>query len=138
MAFQIGTTDVTAQLKPGQTMHVGAERNWNIPPYFCMASNTMKHKKVERYDGLAMVLADLPTPATWLFWNLVHKRNPDTNVAIFKSKDQNESKRITKAYKVLSQKNLVKRIKRQHYLINPTVVIPIYTYDTVLDHWHIL
>jgi len=136
MAFQIGTTEVTAHIENGQTVTVGPQRNRNIPPYNCIAADIMKYKKVERYDGLEMVLAVLPAPATWFFWNLVHKRNPDTNVSQFKAKDINESKRITKAYNELQNKDLIKRVKRQHYLINPKVIIPIKTYNEVLEHWH--
>jgi len=42
----------------------------------------------------------------------------------------------TKAYKELQKKDLIKRVKRQHYLINPKVIIPIKTYNEVLEHWH--
>lgn len=82
------------------------------------------------------VYRDLPRSAHSFFWKLARNMDPKNNIAQYIAKDINESKWITKAYKVLSQKNLVKRIKRQHYMINPTAIIPALTYDTVLEHWH--
>lgn len=76
--------------------------------------------------------------ATWLWWELVDIRNIDTNVAILRGKTQSQyiKSKISKAYKELARYSLVHRFKREHYLINPSAMLPNFkNYVSVAERW---
>jgi len=80
------------------------------------------------YEGLDMfpILEQLSAPATWMWWKLAQLRNETTNVTILRSGELSiyERRKLTKGFKELKTKQLIKRIKREHYLINPNALLP--------------
>lgn len=74
--------------------------------------------------------------AHWLFWTLAENVNVLNNITVFRAKNNVEAKKVTVGYKELFDLNLVRRIKRQHYLINPNAVIPHFDYyEEVVKGW---
>jgi len=89
------------------------------------------------YVDFANVMRNLSKSATWLWWGLVEKRNNLTNECIFKSKNGIEAKKVSKGYKELRKANLIIRVRRQHYLINPYVyLVDSSTYMEVKNRWN--
>ena len=74
--------------------------------------------------------------AHWLLWSLIENRNKQDNIAIFKPTNKVEINKVTVAYKELYSLGLVRRVKQQHYLINPNAFLPLFEeYDTVVRVW---
>jgi hypothetical protein len=76
--------------------------------------------------------------ATWLLWKLVRLCDTKTNMVILCNKELSttERQRVSAAYSLLNQDNIVIRTKREHYLINPKIFLPKNdSFDEVLEHW---
>ena len=99
-----------------------------LPAYSCIGDNMDYTTRIIGYPKLFSVLRDLSNKGTWLFWTLIMKRNPNTNIAIYKAASVAEVATVARAYKELYALNLVTRIKRQHYIVNPHVMFP------MIDH----
>lgn len=86
-------------------------------------------------DGLPMVklLGEMNGGATWFFWQLMGVRNQTTNECHFTVKDLNrtEQNKLSRGFKELHGKNILKRVRKELYMINPNAVIP--TKDNFLD-----
>jgi len=80
-------------------------------------------------------LQTITPTARWLFWSVAGTLDKATNVAVLKPQTKTEANKLSRAYKELNQKGMMIRIKPAHYIINPTAVIPIHTYRTVLEQW---
>lgn len=114
-------------------------RKHAVPAYSRIGGNMEYQTKEKSYPNLFAVLKDLSKNGTWFFWTLTEKRNIKTNVAIVKAENAAESRRITQAYQELSSLDIVKRIKQQHYLMNPKVMLPdTEEYPAVKTHWESL
>ena len=111
----------------------------HVPAYDRIGGNMEYRSPVKGYEGLYQTLSRLSKIASWLLWNLVENRNSITNIAVMKAKTPLESKNISLAYKELEKFNLVRRIQRQQYLINPMAFIPKPGYyEEVLTQWKAL
>lgn len=86
-------------------------------------------------DWLSVLMLDLKPTGHYLFWYMARNRDTDSNIAILRPQTKTEANRLSRAYKDMNQKNLVKRVEPAHYLINPSAIIPIRTYPEVLSHW---
>ena len=95
-----------------------------LPAYSCIGGNMDYTTRIEGYPELFTVLRDLSKKGTWLFWTLIMNRNSNNNIAIFKAETVAEAATVARAYKELYALNLVIRLKRQHYLVNPYVMFP--------------
>lgn len=81
------------------------------------------------------IISNLKPTAHNIFWKIVSSRNKNKNIGLYKPNTKTESNRLTRAYKELNQKELIKRIGQGQYLINPDVIVPTYTYPEVVEHW---
>ena len=91
-------------------------------PSFGMIGNTERRTKVTSLD-MPSILKDRSKNATWFFWTLVQNRN-NHNVANFIPKDKAQANLVSKAFKELHSMDIIKRIKRGEYLINPKAYLP--------------
>lgn len=110
---------------------------YRIPPYQPYGKAGMNSYDVRGLDTASIFLKLSPT-AHWLWWSLVLIRNERTNMSILKSKDltKYEQNKVSKAYGELYQEQLVKRVKREHYLLNPKAMVPNFDqYVTVQERW---
>ena len=75
--------------------------------------------------------------ATWLFWKLESLRDLKTNIAVLprKSLSKAEEKYLERGFPILQEKQMVKRVKQNTYLINPSLVVPYNSYPEVKAHW---
>ena len=115
------------------------QKRERVPAYDRIGGNMEYKTPVKGYTNLYRTISELPKMANWLLWRLVEVRNSTTNIAVFISKSPLESKNIAIAYKELSSRGFVKRVCKQHYLLNPTAFIPKPgQYEAVLAHWELL
>lgn len=93
------------------------------------------------YFDISKTLIDLSSDsnATWLFWTLIRHKEDKTNVTKISTTllSKAEVGKLARGYKVLHKLGIVKRIKNQHYLINPTVSLPLCpNFNEILNHWN--
>jgi len=116
----------------------GAKKE-DVPAYTCIGGNMDYKTREESYPELFDALANMSRIATWFFWTLAQHRNAKTNECHYYLKNINASKNVTRAYKELYELNLVKRIQKKHYMINPKVIFPQTGYYlSTLDIWNSL
>ena len=76
------------------------------------------------YKDFAGTMGNLSKVASWFFWLLVSKRDYKTNEVHYLPSDMKERNRIQRAYPELYKLDLVRRVKRGVYMLNPGAVIP--------------
>lgn len=110
------------------------KRKHIIPPFTPLGKAGMTKHKIEGF-ATGTKLKNLSSAATWLFWTLDEKRHPNTNIAILESQSLSsyEKSKVVKAVKELTKANLVKRVKKETYLINPKAVLP--QFEFFQDVW---
>ena len=107
-----------------------------LPAYDAFGGNMDYKTKVKGYPDLYATIQNMSKQTAWLWWEMVKLRDRKTNISIYKPKDKVAVNRLTKAYKDLKALNLVKRAKRQRYIINPAAYIPTFNeYDEVVKAW---
>ena len=121
----MGTT-ILADLQDGQQVTVETKpvKKNNLPPFDGFGGNMRFKTKVSPYPNLITTMKELSKNAAWMWWSLLEKRNHLTNECRFKAKDPAEARKITMAYKELKKHQLVIRLKRQHYIMNPRAYLP--------------
>ena len=61
-------------------------------------------------------------------------RTSAKSIVLSNTLSKSEKQKLKVAYRRLSEKNLVKRIKRQHYMLNPNFFIPYFYQDEVDEY----
>lgn len=110
-----------------------AKYSSNIPYFKRLGMDT----SADILDLLAEKYYSNPS-VNWFLWKLIKLINTRTNVSVLLNSKltSSEVRRVVAAYKVLEQDNIVIRIKREHYLINPKIFLPHNnSFDEVLEHW---
>ena len=104
---------------------ITAWKNWkhSVPAWDAFGGNTKLKSKKQNYPELYKTFQNMSKSASWLWWELVQHRSSRTNVAVYKPINQVAINRLTVAYKELRRLDLIKRIKKQHYLINPSAYL---------------
>lgn len=108
------------------------------PNFYMMGNNTMNRDGIQSVD-LIMEAATLSRPAivtlSWIRQAIVWD-NRD-GVVKFSMSDLTDAQeqQFKKGFKELNDRNLVRRVKRSHYMINPNALIPI-DYEAALQIWN--
>lgn len=92
----------------------------------------------EELDFLDVIKELTSDPAPYLLSTLIQLKDSITNIAQYDTSGLTavEKNRISRGYKTLREKNLVVRIKRGSYLINPRLSPPYAEYlHKVVLHW---
>jgi hypothetical protein len=129
--------NVLEAIRNGEVI-IHAWKKWKyiVPAWDAFGGNTKLKSQIPNYPELYKTIQNLSKPASWLWWELVQNRSSQTNVAVYKPANQVAINRLTVAYKELKKLDLVKRIKKQHYLINPIAYLPRFSkFDEVKGHW---
>lgn len=94
----------------------------NTPPYI-MAGTGMKNRACQSYPLIETML-EFSKPEGWFFKVLLETHNEATGLSpITVSFSNTDRVTASRAYKLLNQRNLVRRVKRQVYMINPRALI---------------
>lgn len=115
-------TITNAQINEQLNLQVSKKYKPSLPS-FGMLGNTERRTKVTSMN-MHEILKNLSKNSTYFFWLFVEERNPNTNHVQFIPADNAEAKRLTKAYKELHKLEVLKRVKRGEYLINPKAYLP--------------
>ena len=115
-------------LKSDEVLEVSRRKLYKATPnYFKIGNGTYS----KRYNLMALDLIyemSIMTPQELWFINELKKAflSYETTEAFIctSSLSSSDRQKMQKAYSRLHAKNLVRRIKRQHYLINPDLIIP--------------
>lgn len=87
------------------------------------------------------VLQTLTKTESWFFWEMDIAKDMETNEVMFSRSNCPAENRATypAIMKNLIDKNMIVRIKQNHYLINPNVTMPKFeSYSKVLAKWNSL
>lgn len=122
----------------GEEVYIGTKRKQTSPPFWKLGGNMgYNRSRFPVYDGdLIDTMKNITKGANWMFWSLLETRSDKTNIAILTPQDPTETQKVTRAYKELSNKDIIKRVRRSHYIINPAVIQPrIEHYEEVYLKW---
>ena len=102
-------------------------------PYGGMGITTVFKTKLMGFEdmegkNLEDVIGGLSKTANWLYWQLIKIRDQKSNICIFKVTNNVDKKKVGIGYKELFKCNLIIRLARQKYMLNPTAVIPLKEY----------
>lgn len=71
-----------------------------------------------------------------VFWTLMAKREPINNIVEYIPTNSKDRSRMLTTYKELHDAQLIVRVKRGKYLINPRIYLPDNgSFDRVYKHW---
>jgi hypothetical protein len=96
------------------------------PNYFRIGNGTMNKHKIESINLLEEAM-NATKPAQWLLKSIIkgiEYGNDYNPVVEVKAVTEVDKVYLKKGYAELSSKDLVRRIKRGHYMINPNALIP--------------
>lgn len=106
------------------------------PMYMMIGSSVKATRGIQGYDLLKAVL-EFNGDMRWLFKLLIDGLNRDTNCCDISELNLSPSHKVmcSVAYKQLSKIDLVKRIRKGVYMINPRAIIPPKTYPEAQAVW---
>ena len=76
-------------------------------------------------------LAYLSNSGAYAFELILNNYNGKTGISIIPVMTQTDRCKFSKGYKELKDKYIVKRIRRQHYILNPDCLINMSIYDNL-------
>jgi len=100
------------------------KRTHIIPPFQCIGSEGMSKFNIQGLD-LPPILINISGPAAKYFWQMVMDRDRTTNIVVIRGKDLSkyEKNKLSRIYLELHKADLVRRVKREYYMINPKAVL---------------
>lgn len=110
---------VSVDLSYGQEIKIRKNAKTN---YFMAVGKMVNDKGFNFVD----VMSKLNPVAYRVFWEMVKVRDVDTNMVILDSSQHTSSQNsiISKGYKVLKEKELVIKVGKGSYLLNPHAILP--------------
>jgi hypothetical protein len=88
------------------------------------------------YPDLYKTFEEMSPTAHWFWWRLNQHWDSETGIAKYLAQNKTEDNKKSKAYRQLKKLNLVHRVKRGEYLLNPSAAIPDpKSFEAVKKHW---
>ncbi len=106
------------------SIHKKPRSRYRVPAFDCIGGNMEYHTQVKGYDNLYTVIQNMSKQTAWLWWELVKNRNRHSNECRYVAESGADKRRLTVAYQKLFALGLVRRMRKQHYLINPLAYLP--------------
>lgn len=107
-----------------------------LPSYDCIVGNTEYETKTPGYQDLYSIIQNMSKQTAWLWWELAKNRKRFNNESCYKAETYTDKRRLTVAYAELHSLELVRRIRKQCYLISPLVFLPEQgQFQEVKDRW---
>jgi hypothetical protein len=111
-----------------------------VPAYDCFGGNVETTTGTPNYsnihDNLYEIFQNLNRSTHWLWWELVKNRDRETNLSVIRAESPVIANKISSGYRELNKLNLIKRTKKQTYLLNPSAIVPVFKYyASVLKEW---
>lgn len=108
----------------------------NLPPFQMVGRKYIKGNKTMGYDYTGVLLS-LNKEEQWFYTLIRQHINFRTNEAIILSSSLTATEKVkaSKAYKSLNSKGLLKKVKKENYLVNPDAVIYPPNYENIKLLW---
>ena len=109
------------------------------PNYYKIGNGTMNKHSIKSIDLLAIAM-ELPKPAQyvlkWIKDGMVWNSHDERIEFLIKVVPETKAgkRTLVNGFKILKEKDLVRRIKRSHYMINPNAIIT--DYEKQLTVWN--
>jgi len=112
------------------------KRTYDTPPFRPFGAAGMNKNGIEGIDATP-ILKNLSRNAHHLFWETVELMDITTNIRVIRGKQLTPSEKgaLSKAYKELNKVTLMKRVKREYYMLNPKVLYSFEHYKDMQDKW---
>ncbi len=121
-------TNISLQLAKDEVLNTTITKKPKSPSFYRIGKGTINMKGIISIDLLAELASMTKVESTALLTirDSIQWDNPDGEVYISFSKDEKQKqKKFLEGFKLLEAKNLVRRTKRSHYMINPNALIPL-------------
>lgn len=133
-----GKVAVTVYINPDETVGI-EKRRAKKPNYFMIGNGTMNKHKIYGID-LLKELTECSKAGQFLILQIkdgINHINGYHHVVKVDRKEltSTECQYLAKGYKELVEKDLVRRVKRGHYMINPNALVPV-DYEQALEDWN--
>jgi hypothetical protein len=126
-------------LKEDEAVTVVKKREPRKRPNFTMIGNgTMNKDGVQARDLLREMTQMTKAELYTLIWirDAIYWENRTGEVALYMADlTSTQQRQFKSGFKSLHEKDLVRRIKRSHYMINPNALIPL-DYEAALELWN--
>jgi len=129
-------TNVT--LQSDEELTVRKSTKSKKPSFYMIGNGTMNKHKIQSIDLLDEIIKMTKgeQKVIILIKNLITYENRTGEVYVKFGKDEKATqKKFLENYKLLERKNLVRRVKQSHYMVNPNALIPL-DYETALKEWN--
>ena len=109
-----------------------------IPPYETSLGGQYMS---DRSSSMIQRVGKMDAAERWFFLYLHERIDYKTNIAKISNKELTRTQIVykTRAFKSLRAHDLIKRVKREHYIFNPRkTIVPIATFEEVVRMWEAL
>jgi hypothetical protein len=115
------------KVKGNENLELRIRRNDidNVKPPFIMCGTGHKNNNGNSMN-IIDTMAEMTKPELFLFRMITDRMNLTTMIGTTLSKSLTDSQKqqIKTGYKRLRTKNIIKRVRREHYMVNPDLIIP--------------
>ena len=127
-------------LRNGRTISISdmVERKLVLPSFYGFGNGKTNRNNMTSIN-IPKVMRQLSKPAFNLFWQFVEERNRRTNIVEYIVVPEKRAW-MSRTTKELMKYDLVLRLQRGQYIINPLAVLPDYpqeTFDNVMEQWEV-
>ena len=115
------------------------KRTYNTPPFRPFGAAGMNKNGIEGIDATP-ILKNLSKNAHHLFWESVELMYTSTNIRVIRGRHLTPSQKsaLVKGYKELNKVDLMKRVKREYYMLNPKVLYSFEHFEQCWEVWEAL
>lgn len=112
-------------LGKGQTVETRLSTKEKTVPFISVGeSGRYNMSRFPVYEDFSGTMGDISKGASWMFWLLVKGRNYKTNESEYIPSKPRDRAKVQRAYKELVSRDLVARVRRGCYLLNPGAIVP--------------
>jgi hypothetical protein len=88
----------------------------------------------------AKLMMSFSKPESWLMTRILEDGEARNLQAVIRGKDlsSGERQKLTIAYKSLRAKDIIRRVKREYYMVNPMFWIPVRDREVLYDYYNTL
>lgn len=130
---------VTVYIDPTETVSIEKKTKVSKPNYFMIGNGTMNKNKIYGIDLLREMSMSSKAGQALILWikdGIVFENGYSHIVKIVASTlTKYEQKLLVEGYKELRARDLVRRTKKSHYMINPNALIPL-DYEQAMIDWN--
>jgi hypothetical protein len=107
-----------------------------LPPFIMCGDKRMHKNKVAGYPYTDTLLS-MSKAEQWFFKLIKANLNYKNNISIIRSSafNRTELNKISLAFKLLKEKGLIKKTKKEHYIVNPDAIIYPPNYGLIKEVW---